>query len=86
MNLKDSIYRKLDIQIRPTLLHGDLWSGNYIRPLVGLTLLILHPTMVTQRLILLLPICLVGSQKSFIKATKRDLLSKKIMRKENQSI
>jgi len=30
MNLKDSIYRKLDIQIRPTLLHGDLWSGNYI--------------------------------------------------------
>ena len=30
MNLKDSIYRKLNIQIRPTLLHGDLWSGNYI--------------------------------------------------------
>jgi protein-ribulosamine 3-kinase len=30
MNLKDSIYMKLDIQIRPTLLHGDLWSGNYI--------------------------------------------------------
>ena len=30
MNLKDSIYKKLDIQIRPTLLHGDLWSGNYI--------------------------------------------------------
>ena len=30
MNLKDSIYRKLDIQIRPSLLHGDLWSGNYI--------------------------------------------------------
>lgn len=30
MNLKDSIYRKLDIQICPTLLHGDLWSGNYI--------------------------------------------------------
>jgi fructosamine-3-kinase len=30
MNLKDSIYRKLDIQVRPTLLHGDLWSGNYI--------------------------------------------------------
>ena len=30
MNLKDSIYRKLNIQIRPTLLHGDLWSGNYV--------------------------------------------------------
>ena len=30
MNLKDSIYRKLDIHICPTLLHGDLWSGNYI--------------------------------------------------------
>jgi len=30
MNLKDPIYRKLDIKIRPTLLHGDLWSGNYI--------------------------------------------------------
>ena len=35
MNLKDSIYRKLDIQIRPTLLHGDLWSGNYIATFSG---------------------------------------------------
>jgi protein-ribulosamine 3-kinase len=35
MDLKDSIYRKLDIQIRPTLLHGDLWSGNYIATFSG---------------------------------------------------
>jgi len=30
INLKDSVYRKLDIKIKPSLLHGDLWSGNYI--------------------------------------------------------
>jgi len=28
LNLKDSIYQKLDIKPIPSLLHGDLWSGN----------------------------------------------------------
>jgi len=28
--LKNYVYRKLDIKTYPSLLHGDLWSGNYI--------------------------------------------------------
>ena len=36
INLKDSIYKILDIKTLPTLLHGDLWSGNYIATSRGL--------------------------------------------------
>jgi len=35
LNLKESVYRKLDIKILPSLLHGDLWSGNYIANSIG---------------------------------------------------
>ena len=30
LTLKNYVYRKLDIKTYPSLLHGDLWSGNYI--------------------------------------------------------
>jgi len=30
MNLKEVVLKRLDIRIKPSLLHGDLWSGNFL--------------------------------------------------------